>query len=123
VVLALPSGSIYENAQTWKGIRVVDVILNEDLIAQGEPCFIIYVDRPRGAGQAIVAELAMDVVGRVSAEMAKPRKLSGFELPALEMVHLAQKRAADRGVQKILLVDPQGLLPLAKLNRYARPLL
>jgi hypothetical protein len=70
-------------------------------------------------GQSIVAEMEMDLTGPVTADVAQPRKLSGFELPALELVHKAQQRAAEMGVEKILLVDPQGLLSLARINRYA----
>jgi hypothetical protein len=62
----------------------------------------------------------MDMVGPVSPEIARPRKLSGFELPALEMMHLAKQRAFEKGVTKILLVDPHGLLSLARINRYAQ---
>jgi hypothetical protein len=97
---------------------MADVIINEDLIEEGEAYLVVYVDRPRG-GSTIVGELTMGLEGPVTADVALPRKLSGFELPALEMVHLAHERAAEQGVTKILLVDPHGLLPLAKINRYA----
>ena len=97
---------------------MAEILLNEQAIASGEPYFAVYVDRPTGAGQSIVAELEMNLVGPVTAQMAKPRRLSGFELPALELMHKAKQRAAEQGVMKILLVDPQGLLSLARINRY-----
>jgi len=99
---------------------LAEIILNETMIAEDEPYFIAYVDRPKGAGQTIVAELAMGLVGPVTKEQMKPRKLSGFELPALELLHKAHERAAESGVRKILLVDPLRLLPLAKIHRYAQ---
>lgn len=98
---------------------MTEFIINETLIEAGEPYFIVYVDRPRGIGQAIVADLATDLVGPVSAERLVPRRLSEFQLPALELVHKAKGLADEAGVRRILLVDPQGLLPLAKINRYA----
>lgn len=98
---------------------MIEVIINEGLIEEGEAYFVVYVDKPR-IGGTIVGELTMGLVGPVTADIARPRTLSGFELPALEMVQLAHERAAEQGVTKILLVDPHGLLPLAKINRYAR---
>ncbi|WP_342251248.1 hypothetical protein [Sphingomonas sp. OTU376] len=97
---------------------MAEIIINEALIEPGEPYFIVYVDRPKGIGQTIVADLATDLVGPVPAERMVPRRLNGFELPALELIHHARERAREAGVTRILLVDPQGLLPLAKINRY-----
>ncbi len=99
---------------------MVEIITNEALIEAEEPYFVAYVDRPKDTGQMIVANLVMGLTGPVTPEQMKPRKLSGFELPALELLHKAQERAAEADVHKILLVDPQGLLPLARINRYAR---
>ena len=96
---------------------MAEVILDERLIARDEPFFIAYVDHPKGS--TIVAELAMDLVGPPTQEQLALRKLSGFELPALELLHKAKDRAAEAGVEKILLIDPQGLLSLARVNRYA----
>lgn len=98
---------------------MAEVILDARLIAAGEPFFIAYVDQSKGVGSAIVAELAMDLVGPPTPAQLAPRKLSGFELPALELLHKAKTRAAEVGVEKILLVDPQGMLSLARVNRYA----
>ncbi len=98
---------------------MVEVIINEQLIASGEPYFAVHVDRPGAAKSAIVGELTIDLTGPASAEIVKARKLSGFELPALEIIQMAKIQAAEKGVAKILLVDPNGLLPLAKINRYA----
>ena len=95
------------------------MIINEFLIEADEPYFIAYVDRPKNATPAIVAELATGLLGPVTSERLTPRKLSGFELPALELLHKAKERAVEAGVHKILLVDPDGLVPLAKVNRYA----
>jgi len=96
---------------------MVEVILDERLIAHGEPFFIAYVDQPKNG--TIDAELAMDLIGPATDAQVAPRKLSGFELPALELLHKAKARAAEAGVGKILLIDPQGLLSLARVNRYA----
>ena len=98
---------------------MVNVILNEHAIEPGEPYFAVYVDRPNGVGQSIIADLKMDLTGPASPEVVAPCMLSGFELPALELLHKARERATERGVKKILLVDPLGLLPLARVNRYA----
>jgi hypothetical protein len=98
---------------------MAEVILDERLIGTGEPFFIAYVDQPKGGASSIVAELAMDLVGPPTPAQLAPRKLSGFELPALELLHKAKERAAEAGVAKILLVDPHGLLSLAPVNRYA----
>lgn len=96
-----------------------ELIINDASIKDGEPYFVVYVDRPKGVGQPIVGELVMDLTGPVMPERIAPRRLSGFELPALELIHKAKKRASEAGVSKILLVDPQGLLSLATINRYA----
>jgi hypothetical protein len=98
---------------------MVEVIINEQLIAAGEPYFAVHVDKRRAAKADIVGELTVDLTGPVSLEIVKPRKLSGFELPALEFIQLAKAQAAEKGIDKILLVDPNGLLPLAKINLYA----
>lgn len=99
---------------------MAEVILDDRQIQAGEPFFIIYVDRSRGVGTQIVADLAMGLIGPATADQIQPRKLSGFELPALELVAKAHERAAEAGVTKILLIDPEGLLSLARVNRYAR---
>lgn len=93
------------------------MILDDRLIAPGEPFFIAYVDQPKGG--SIVAELAMDLVGPATSDQLAPRRLSGFELPALELLHKARERADEAGIGKILLIDPHGLLSLARVNRYA----
>lgn len=110
----------YKGSHRHKGVLLAEIVLNEQVIADGEPYFAVYVDRPRAAGQSIVAELEMDLTGPVTSDIAAPRKLSGFEFPALELMHKAKLRAAEAGVQKILLVDPLGLLSLARINRYDR---
>lgn len=92
------------------------MIINEALIEAGERYFIAYVDRPKRVGAQIVAELDMDLVGPVTADLMVPRRLSGFEFPAVELIERARRTAAENGVGKILLVDPQGLVPLSKVN-------
>lgn len=99
---------------------MVDVIINEALVEPGERYFIAYVDRPKGVGAQIVADLEMDLTGPVTADLMAPRKLSGFEFPALELIERARRTAAENGVRKILLIDPQGLVPLSKVNRADR---
>lgn len=111
---------LHEARLNVKRIPMPEVIINEELVAQGELYFAVHVDRPNRANPAIVGELTLDLVGPVSADVIKPRKLSGFELPALEIVHRALELAFEQGVSKILLVDPGGLLPLAKINRTAK---
>lgn len=96
-----------------------DVIINEELVAPGELYFAVHVDRPNRPSSAIVGELTLDLTGPVSADIIKPRKLSGFKLPALEIIDRALELASDQGISKILLIDPGGLLPLAKINRTA----
>lgn len=83
---------------------LAEILLNEQAIAPDEPYFAVYVDRPTGAGQSIVAELEMNRVGPVTAHMAKPRRPSGFDLFAPELMHEAKQRATEQGVMKILLV-------------------
>lgn len=102
------------------GVDLVEVVLDALAIGAGEPYFAVYLDQSRGVGQSIVAELEMDLTGPVAPEVAQPRRLSGFELQALELMHKAPERAAERNVQKILLIDPQGFLRLARINRYDR---
>lgn len=99
---------------------MAEVVSDTSAIEAGESFIAVYVDCSRGVGQSIVAEMKMDLTGPVTTDIAQPRKLSGFELPALEVLHLAQMRAGERGVKKILLVDLQGFLRLARTNRYAR---
>ena len=72
------------------------IIINEEQIVQGEPYFALYVDCPRGVGSPIVADLKMGLIGQKAVERAK-----------------------EQNVMRILLVDPHGYMPLAKLNRYA----
>lgn len=98
---------------------MAEVVTDAHAIEAGENYIAIYVDCLNGLGQSIVAEMEMDLTGPVTADDAQPRKLSGFELPALELLHLAQERAGEKGVRKILVIDPQGLLRLARTNRYA----
>ena len=97
---------------------MAELIINDATIEDGEAYFIVYVDRPKGAAHPTVADLVMDLTGPVTPDRIVPRRLSGFELPALELIHKARERAAEVGVRKILLVDPQGLLTLAKINRF-----
>ena len=99
---------------------MAEVVTDAHAIEAGESYIAVYIDCSRGVGQSIVAEMEMDLTGPVTDEVGQPRKLSGFELPALELLHLAQQRAGERGVKKILLVDPQGFLKMARTNRYAR---
>ena len=99
---------------------MAELVVDETRIVEGERYFALYVDRPKVAGSSVVADLKMNLVGPVTAEVLRARSLSGFELPALEMAHNAVERAQEQGVLQILLVDPNGLLPLAKVNRYAR---
>lgn len=98
----------------------MQIVTNAALIAEGEAYFAAYVDRARESEASIVAELATGLVGPVTPSRLSPRKLSGFELPALELLRLARERAEEQGVRKILLIDPGGWLPLAKIDRYAR---
>lgn len=102
------------------GALLAEVVIDDRLIEPGETYFAVYVDRPRGIGRSVVADLAMGLVGPVTPEQAQQRKLSGFELPALEMLDKAHARAAEQGVRRILLVDPLNLLSLARINRYKR---
>ncbi len=95
---------------------MAEVIFDATLVADGEPCFIVYVDKARTVGQDFVATLSMNVTGPVPADKILPRKPTGGELSALETMRFAQERADELGVAKILLVDPQGLLPLAKIE-------
>lgn len=77
---------------------MAEIVLNEYAIATGERYFAVYVDRSQGVGQSIVAELEMDLIGPITADTAAPRRLSGFELPALELIQKAQACAAEAGV-------------------------
>ena len=99
---------------------MAQVVMDKSDIAEGESYFAAYVDRRDARGSSIVAELSTGLVGPVTADRLRPRKLSGFELPVLELIEIAQRRAEEHGVRKILLIDPEGWLPLAKINRYAR---
>lgn len=110
----------YKSSCFRKGANLAEVVMDAGTIETGENYIAVYVDCSRGVGQSIVAEMEMDLTGPVTEDVAQPRKLSGFEFPALELLHLAQERADERGVKKILLVDPQGFLRLARTNRYAR---
>lgn len=99
---------------------MAELVIDETRIGKGERYFALYVDRPKGAGSTVVADLKMNLEGPVTPEVLRARSLSGFELPALEVAHKAMERAQEQGVVQILLVDPNGFLPLAKVNRYAR---
>lgn len=99
---------------------MAELVVDETRIGEGERYFALYVDRPKGAAATVVADLKMNLEGPVTPEVLRARSLSGFELPALEMAQKAMERAHEQGVVHILLVDPNGLLPLAKVNRYAR---
>lgn len=99
---------------------MVDFIIDERLIGPGEPYVALYVDRPGGAGRPLVADIVADLVGPVSAEQARPRRLSGFEFPALEAAERAQRLAGERGARRILLIDPLGQLSLARIGAAQR---
>jgi len=110
----------YKGSRFQEEANLAEVVMDMHAIEAGENYIVVYVDCSRGVGQSIVAEMEMDLIGPVTADVAQPRRLSGFELPAQELMHLAQERAGERGVKKILLVDPRGFLRLARTNRYAR---
>ncbi|WP_213978897.1 hypothetical protein [Sphingomonas sp. dw_22] len=65
---------------------MTEAIINEAAIDAGEPYFIVYVDRPKGVGQSVVATLETGLIGPVTPEKMTPRWLTGFELPASQMV-------------------------------------
>lgn len=97
---------------------MAEITIDPTSIAAGEQYFVVYVDGLHGANLSIVAELRMGCIGPVTPELLNPRKLTGFALPAQELMQKAQERAIERGVGKILLIDPFGLLSLANINRY-----
>ena len=43
---------------------MAEVILDERRIEAGESYFAVYVDRSRGVGQSIIADLKMNLTGR-----------------------------------------------------------
>lgn len=114
-----PETKVNERPRKSERYSMPKIIINEEQIVQGEPYFALYVDCPKGVGSPIVADLKMGLIGPVKVEVLRPRKLTGFELPALEMAQKAVERAKEQNVMRILLVDPHGYMPLAKLNRYA----
>ena len=95
---------------------MAEIVTDEQVIKAGERYFAMYVDRPGGAERPVVAELETGLVGPVSAEQARPRPLSGFEFPVLELVERAQRLAAEERVARILVIDPHGQMPLARIG-------
>lgn len=97
---------------------MAQIVHHPQSIAPGEACLIVYIDRmPDGMG-GIVGTIERNVRGPIAREQLAPRKLTGFDHPAQEAVSLARRYAAENGIGKILIVDPSGWLPHAKLNRY-----
>lgn len=87
----------YKGSHFREGAILTEVVTDVHAIVAGENYIAFYVDCSRGVGQSLVAEMEMDLIGPVTADVAQPRKLSGFELPALELLHLAQERAGEKG--------------------------
>ncbi|MPT48396.1 MAG: hypothetical protein E2598_08250 [Sphingobium sp.] len=98
---------------------MAELIYDAAKIDEGERFFLVHVGRAP-IGDAILADLDMDEVGPVSADKLEPRRFSGFEFPAGDVMHRAHARAGETGVRKILIVDPYGQLSFAARSRYDR---
>jgi hypothetical protein len=98
---------------------MAELIYDANQLADGQAFILLQVGRG-GASNQIVADITMDLTAPATAEHLAPAIMSGFEFPAREALTLAQRRASEMDVRAILIVDPYGLLPHAKINRYER---
>jgi hypothetical protein len=87
--LSSPINTIF----VFKEVIVAELVVDETRIGEGERYFALYVDRLKVAGSSVVADLKMNLVSPVTAEVLRARSLSGFEFPALEIAHEAVERA------------------------------
>ncbi|EPR18790.1 hypothetical protein M527_11520 [Sphingobium indicum IP26] len=98
---------------------MAELIYDPSMIEDGERVFLVHVGRAP-VGDTILADLEMDEVGPIAADRLAPRRFSGFEFPAGDVMHKAHARANEAGVRKIMVVDPYGQLRFAAPSRYDR---
>lgn len=96
---------------------MAELIYGGTKIDAGERFFLVHVGRAHTSG-AILADLEMNEIGPVAVQKLVPRRFSGFELPANDVMNFAQARAYEMDVDKILVVDPHGQLLFAARSRY-----
>lgn len=84
---------------------MTELVYDPAVIGADERYFPVHVSRAP-VGDAILADLDMDELGPVAPEKLMPRRFSGFEFPAGDVMHRAHTRASEAGVHKILIVDP-----------------
>lgn len=98
---------------------MAELIYDPSKVEDGERVFLVHVGRAP-VGDAVLADLDMDEVGPIAADRLAPRRFSGFEFPAGDVMHRAHARASETGVRKIVIVDPYGQLRFASPSRYDR---
>lgn len=98
---------------------MAELIYDQSKAEDGEAIFVVHVGRTP-TSETVLASLEMEAVAPIAEEQLAPFRFSGFEFPAGDVMHLAQARAAERSVKKILVVDPYGLLRFAASSRYDR---
>lgn len=94
-----------------------DLVYDPEHLSPGEPYYRLRVAMNPSTG-AILGDLDMGLVAPDQGDGVGDA-FSGFEIPARD-VSLAQTRAAEAGVQKILVVDRYGFLSMAAPSRYRR---
>ncbi|HTU12452.1 MAG TPA: hypothetical protein VMG08_16290 [Allosphingosinicella sp.] len=97
---------------------MAELIYDPALIGPDEPIFVLHVGQT-GSAETIVASLDLEQVGPPAEHAAKP-VLTGFDLPANDVLYKAHELAAEEGVRRILVADPFGMLRFAPVSRYSR---
>lgn len=98
---------------------MAELIYDAQQLAPGEPFYRLRIGL-NPSTNAILGDVDMDLTAPAIGDDLAPTAFSGFEWPAREALALAQARAAENGIAKILVVDPLGLLSLAPAGRYRR---
>lgn len=91
---------------------MAELIYDPGSLSPGESVFVLHVGQARPS-ETILASLTMDLVAPLDDKVREPLIFSGFEQRAGDLVAMAHERARERGVARILVVDPFGLLRLA----------
>lgn len=87
---------------------MADFVYDPQHLSPGKPYYRLRVATNPSTG-AILGEVDVDLIAP-DQDGGASYTFSGFELPARDALSLAQARATEAGVEKILVVDRYGLL-------------
>lgn len=100
-------------------MTVAELVYDAQSLTPGESVFVLHVGQALPA-KTILASLTMDLTVPLDEAALRPLHFTGFEQRAGDLLQLAKQRGAERGIKRIVVVDPYGMLPLASPGRYGR---